>query len=152
MQSQIGRRPIAFARFLPPPENADSIHPFFHLLQARPACIALCFALMAAAPSMPASMSARAPLALACASQASSLSVDAESAGQRLDNFLMRHLKGVPKTHVYRIIRSGEVRVNKARASADTRLQAGDAVRVPPIRIAARPQPAAPAREFAVLM
>ena len=87
-----------------------------------------------------------------CASQASLLSVDAESAGQRLDNFLMRHLKGVPKTHVYRIIRSGEVRVNKARASADTRLQAGDAVRVPPIRIAARPQPAAPAREFAVLM
>ena len=67
-----------------------------------------------------------------CASQASFLSVDAESAGQRLDNFLMRHLKGVPKTHVYRIIRSGEVRVNKARASADTRLQAGDAVRVPP--------------------
>lgn len=152
MQSQIGRTLIAFARFLPPPENADSIHPFFHLLQARPACIALCFALMAAAPSMPASMPARAPLALACASQASTLSVDTESAGQRLDNFLMRHLKGVPKTHVYRIIRSGEVRVNKARASADTRLQAGDAVRVPPIRIAARPQPAAPAREFAVLM
>ena len=50
MQSQIGRTLIAFARFLPPPENADSIHPFFHLLQARPACIALCFALMAAAP------------------------------------------------------------------------------------------------------
>ena len=152
MQSQTGRAPIAFACFLPPPENADSIHPFFHLLQARPACIALCFALMAAAPSMPAFMPARAPLALACASQASTLSVDTESAGQRLDNFLMRHLKGVPKTHVYRIIRSGEVRVNKARASADTRLQAGDAVRVPPIRIAAKPQPAAPAREFAVLM
>ena len=46
--------------------------------------------------------------------------VDAESAGQRLDNFLLRELKGVPKTHVYRIIRSGEVRVNKGRASADT--------------------------------
>ena len=44
------------------------------------------------------------------------LTVDADSAGQRLDNFLMRHLKGVPKTHVYRIIRSGEVRVNKGRA------------------------------------
>ena len=44
------------------------------------------------------------------------LTVDEESAGQRLDNYLLRHLKGVPKTHVYRIIRSGEVRVNKGRA------------------------------------
>ena len=56
------------------------------------------------------------------------LSVDEESAGQRLDNFLLRHLKGVPKTHVYRIIRSGEVRVNRGRAAADTRLAAGDEV------------------------
>ena len=60
--------------------------------------------------------------------------VDDESAGQRLDNFLLRELKGVPKTHVYRIIRSGEVRINKGRAQADTRLQSGDLVRVPPIR------------------
>jgi 23S rRNA pseudouridine955/2504/2580 synthase len=64
------------------------------------------------------------------------LTVDEESAGQRLDNYLIRHLKGVPKTHVYRIIRSGEVRVNKGRASADTRIEAGDKVRVPPIRLA----------------
>lgn len=64
------------------------------------------------------------------------LTVDEESAGQRLDNYLIRHLKGVPKTHVYRIIRSGEVRVNKGRASADTRVEAGDKVRVPPIRLA----------------
>ena len=63
------------------------------------------------------------------------LSVDAESAGQRLDNFLMRQLKGVPKTHVYRIIRSGEVRLNKGRADASTRVQAGDMVRLPPVRI-----------------
>ena len=49
--------------------------------------------------------------------QVQSLTVDEESTGQRLDNFLIRHLKGVPKTHVYRIIRSGEVRVNKGRAS-----------------------------------
>ncbi|MDO4796309.1 MAG: S4 domain-containing protein, partial [Brachymonas sp.] len=49
------------------------------------------------------------------------LNVDAESAGQRLDNYLQRHLKGVPKSHVYRIIRSGEVRLNKARATADSR-------------------------------
>jgi 23S rRNA pseudouridine955/2504/2580 synthase len=62
------------------------------------------------------------------------LTVDAESAGQRLDNFLMRQLKGVPKTHVYRIIRSGEVRVNKGRAEAATRVQAGDMVRLPPVR------------------
>ena len=49
------------------------------------------------------------------------LLVDEEDAGQRLDNFLMRRLKGVPKTHVYRIIRSGEVRINKGRASAERR-------------------------------
>jgi len=84
------------------------------------------------------------------------LTVDEESAGQRLDNYLIRHLKGVPKTHVYRIIRSGEVRVNKGRASADSRVETGDVVRLPPVRIsdkvaekAARP---APGREFPVLL
>jgi 23S rRNA pseudouridine955/2504/2580 synthase len=79
--------------------------------------------------------------------------VDAESAGQRLDNFLFRQLKGVPKTHVYRIIRSGEVRLNKGRSRADARLSAGDVLRVPPVRVAARApaEPAAPAREFPVL-
>jgi 23S rRNA pseudouridine955/2504/2580 synthase len=66
------------------------------------------------------------------------VTVDDDSAGQRLDNFLMRVLKGVPKTHVYRIIRSGEVRVNKGRASADTRVAVGDVVRVPPIRTSER--------------
>lgn len=82
------------------------------------------------------------------------IEVDDESGGQRLDNFLMRHLKGVPKTHVYRVIRSGEVRVNKGRASADTRVEAGDRIRVPPMRVAERPEPAAqaaPAREFPIL-
>lgn len=74
----------------------------------------------------------------------------------------MRHLKGVPKTHVYRIIRSGEVRVNKGRASADSRVAAGDTVRLPPLRISERVAEktqamadsvarGAPAREFAVL-
>jgi len=81
--------------------------------------------------------------------------VDEESAGQRLDNFLLRQLKGVPKTHVYRIIRSGEVRVNKGRAAADTRVAAGDTVRLPPVRIsqamAAKDGLAVPAREFPVL-
>jgi 23S rRNA pseudouridine955/2504/2580 synthase len=80
------------------------------------------------------------------------LVVDEESAGQRLDNFLLRLLKGVPKTHVYRVIRSGEVRVNKGRAAADTRVAAGDEVRVPPVRLPERPTgPSAPAREFPVL-
>ena len=80
------------------------------------------------------------------------LTVDESSAGQRLDNFLMRCLKGVPKTHVYRVIRSGEVRVNKGRAAADTRVKAGDDVRVPPVRVAERPAAAlVPAREFSVL-
>ena len=64
--------------------------------------------------------------------------VDDDSAGQRLDNFLMRHLKGVPKTHIYRIIRSGEVRINKGRVSADTRIEAGDVVRLPPMRMSER--------------
>ena len=73
------------------------------------------------------------------------LTVDDESAGQRLDNFLLRHLKGVPKTHVYRIIRSGEVRVNKARAQADTRVAGGDVLRVPPVRLPASPCTAAAA-------
>jgi len=82
------------------------------------------------------------------------LEVDEAGVGQRLDNFLLRHLKGVPKTHVYRVIRSGEVRVNKGRASAETRLDIGDRVRVPPVRVAERPvdeSQAAPPREFPVL-
>jgi 23S rRNA pseudouridine955/2504/2580 synthase len=66
------------------------------------------------------------------------MTVDEDSAGQRLDNFLMRELKGVPKTHVYRIIRSGEVRVNKGRASADSRIVAGDVIRLPPVRTSER--------------
>jgi 23S rRNA pseudouridine955/2504/2580 synthase len=81
--------------------------------------------------------------------------VDEDSSGQRLDNFLMRHLKGVPKTHVYRIIRSGEVRVNKGRAQADARVQTGDVVRLPPIRISERAaekiEKPAPAREFPIM-
>ena len=78
--------------------------------------------------------------------------IDAGSEGQRLDNFLVKVLKGVPKTHVYRVIRSGEVRVNKGRAAADTRLALGDEVRIPPMRLPERAEaPPAPAREFAVV-
>jgi 23S rRNA pseudouridine955/2504/2580 synthase len=82
------------------------------------------------------------------------ITVDEAGEGQRLDNFLMRLLKGVPKTHVYRVIRSGEVRVNKGRAAADTRLALGDEVRVPPVRVAGRSAEAAaavPPREFPLL-
>ena len=89
------------------------------------------------------------------------MTVDEDSAGQRLDNFLMRHLKGVPKTHIYRIIRSGEVRINKGRASADTRIEAGDVVRLPPVRVSERAADKAeamaaggipaPAKDFPVL-
>ncbi len=64
------------------------------------------------------------------------LTVDDNSAGQRLDNFLLHHLKGVPKSHVYRIVRSGEVRVNKGRADVAYRLVMDDLVRIPPVRIA----------------
>jgi 23S rRNA pseudouridine955/2504/2580 synthase len=54
--------------------------------------------------------------------------------GQRIDNFLLRTLKGVPRSHVYRLLRRGEVRVNGRRARAETRLAAGDVVRLPPVR------------------
>ena len=63
-----------------------------------------------------------------------------EEQGQRLDNFLIRRCKGVPKSHIYRILRSGEVRVNSRRVDATYRLCAGDRLRIPPIRIAERPQ------------
>lgn len=89
--------------------------------------------------------------------------VDEDSAGQRIDNFLLRQFKGVPKTHVYRLIRSGEVRVNKGRVAADTRLNAGDLVRLPPVRLservaekeqamADRVARGVPARDFTVLL
>lgn len=63
--------------------------------------------------------------------------IGAEQAGQRIDNFLLRLCKGVPKSHLYKAIRGGEVRVNKGRIAADYRLEAGDTVRVPPIRLPA---------------
>ena len=65
--------------------------------------------------------------------------------GQRIDNYLTRLLKGVPKSHIYRILRSGQVRVNSGRVGADYRVQAGDRVRIPPIRVAQRQAPLAPA-------
>ena len=71
------------------------------------------------------------------ASAASNLTIDEASDGQRIDNFLAKTLKGVPKSHIYRILRSGEVRVNKGRIDASYKLVLNDVVRVPPIRVAA---------------
>jgi 23S rRNA pseudouridine955/2504/2580 synthase len=88
----------------------------------------------------------------AAAAQVRRLTVGEESAGQRLDNYLLRILKGVPKTHVYRVIRSGEVRINKGRAGADSRLVLGDEIRVPPVRMSEKPPSSAPPREFPVLL
>jgi 23S rRNA pseudouridine955/2504/2580 synthase len=80
------------------------------------------------------------------------LEVGEDGAGQRIDNYLMKHLKGVPKSHIYRILRSGEVRVNKGRATADRRLEVGDKVRVPPVRVAEKANDApVPARDFALV-
>src|SRR5215467_6166853 len=62
------------------------------------------------------------------------LAVDETGAGQRIDNFLLRQLKGVPKSHIYRILRSGEVRLNSQRVKPDARLAAGDELRIPPLR------------------
>jgi len=69
------------------------------------------------------------------------LEVSPELAGQRIDNFLRTQLKGVPKTLIYRILRKGEVRVNKGRIKPEYKLQAGDVVRVPPLRLAERDEP-----------
>lgn len=66
------------------------------------------------------------------------VTVSADDAGQRLDNFLRRHLPGVPRSRIYRVVRRGEVRVNGRRARADHRLTAGDEVRIPPARISSK--------------
>ena len=84
--------------------------------------------------------------------QAQFLTITEEEAGQRIDNYLLRICKGVPKSHVYRILRSGEVRVNKGRIDQMYRLAEGDVVRVPPIRIAEKSSnQQAPGAEFAVV-
>ncbi len=66
-----------------------------------------------------------------------------ETAGQRLDNFLFRHLKGVPKSRIYRMLREGEVRVSGRRAKPEYKLAEGDMVRIPPVRVAEREVPSA---------
>ncbi len=88
---------------------------------------------------------------------ASFFRIDDEAAGQRLDNYLIKILKGVPKSHIHRIIRAGEVRLNKKRCKPDSRIQTGDLLRIPPVRTAEKQRPsenrtqAAPAREFDIV-
>ncbi len=83
------------------------------------------------------------------------LTITEADAGQRLDNYLFKVLKGVPKSHVQRIIRAGEVRLNKKRCKPTDRLQEGDTVRVPPVRTAAKntahPDGLPPPREFEII-
>ena len=82
------------------------------------------------------------------------LTIDESGEAQRIDNFLFRQLKGVPKSHIYRILRGGEVRVNKKRVTQTYRLQLGDLLRIPPIRVAEKHEIEAahiPAVEFAIL-
>src|SRR5580698_2176132 len=67
-----------------------------------------------------------------------------DEAGQRIDNFLMRHFKTVPRSRVYRLLRKGEVRVNRKRVDAEYRIQEGDEVRLPPVRIDAGEEPGRP--------
>ncbi|KAF0193168.1 MAG: 23S rRNA pseudouridine synthase [Gammaproteobacteria bacterium] len=73
------------------------------------------------------------------------IDIGADHDGQRIDNFLASELKGVPKSHIYRILRRGEVRVNKGRIAPKYRLKAGDVVRLPPVRVADRVAPPRPA-------
>ncbi len=89
------------------------------------------------------------PQAGAKAAAVRQLQVDERSAEQRLDNFLLRELKGAPRSLIYRIVRSGEVRINGKRAAVDQRLALGDRVRIPPLTLEPAAPQAAPARAFA---
>ena len=80
------------------------------------------------------------------------IEIDEGSCDQRIDNYLCKLLKGVPKSHIYRILRSGEVRVNKKRVDQTYRMQLGDLVRIPPVRVAeASPKKYVEAAEFPIL-
>ena len=81
-------------------------------------------------------------------SKVSFTEIGPEHEGQRLDNFLIRHLKGVPKSRIYRLLRKGEVRVNKGRVKADTRVKRGDIVRIAPIRVAERGAAPVPGKQL----
>src|SRR5580700_11233882 len=78
--------------------------------------------------------------------------VTEDEAGQRIDNFLMRHFKTVPRSRIYRLLRKGEVRVNRKRVEAEYRIQEGDEVRLPPVRIDAGDEPGRPSTSLLELI
>ena len=78
--------------------------------------------------------------------------ISAEEAGQRIDNFLMRHFSRVPRSRVYRLLRKGEVRVNRKRVDAEYRIVAGDEVRLPPVRIDHSEEPGRPSTRLQELI
>jgi len=80
------------------------------------------------------------------------VTVEPDFTDQRIDNFLIARLKGVPKTHIYRILRKGEVRVNKKRAQPSYRVQSGDQIRIPPIRLADAAEPAIPSQSLMTVL
>jgi 23S rRNA pseudouridine955/2504/2580 synthase len=86
------------------------------------------------------------------AAQVRLVTITDEEAEQRIDNYLLRECKGVPKSHIYRVLRSGEVRVNKGRIDQTYRLKEGDIVRIPPLRMAEKTTQLVPAAEFRVLL
>src|SRR6202035_6150581 len=78
--------------------------------------------------------------------------VTADAAAQRIENFLMRHFKTVPRSRVYRLLRKGEVRVNRKRVDAEYRIQEGDELRLPPVRIDADAEPGRPSSSLLELL
>src|ERR1700726_1529702 len=78
--------------------------------------------------------------------------ITAEEAGQRIDNFLLRHFKAVPRSRVYRLLRKGEVRVNRKRVDAEYKIAEGDEVRLPPVRIDAGGEPGRPSTSLLELI
>jgi 23S rRNA pseudouridine955/2504/2580 synthase len=92
------------------------------------------------------------PRAAGAKSPLTTRTITAEEAGQRIDNFLIRHFKTVPRSRVYRLLRKGEVRVNRKRIDAEYRIQEGDEVRLPPVRIAAANEPSRPSSSLTELV
>jgi 23S rRNA pseudouridine955/2504/2580 synthase len=80
------------------------------------------------------------------------VTIDAGNTGQRIDNFLLTFLKGVPKSRIYRILRKGEVRVNKGRVKPEYKLRDGDLVRIPPVRVSQRDEPPQPSQQLSSLL
>lgn len=80
------------------------------------------------------------------------LEINLDQAGQRIDNFLINYLKGVPRSHIYRLLRHGEVRVNSGRVAAQYRIQVHDKIRIPPLRYSQTEKPASPGSRLVQLI